>query len=216
MKLPPLATLITALILMAACATAPGGELPSNPATTSPAPPSASATAIPTPTAAPTATPAPTTSLSPTVTPSAIPTEYDQEPPPIGAILLGDGTLVEGRPGSWCYEMGCADVPWLPARVLPRIDLAKAATELMFSLPEPHRFVYWLASYSEADDPFDQAVRLGFGGEYDTDQTPATPIPELREAVFTGPRSGSWTLRVFVLFPGYGGDASYYWHAVVP
>lgn len=186
----------------------------SSPATAGPATPS------PTPSTTATKPPAATPGASGAATqPPSSPAPEDS--PPIAELRLPDGSAVAGKQGSWCYATSCADIVPGPTRLLPTVELPGAAAEVQITLPSPARFVYWRAHYRDAAKERAPRILLAEGGyRYpDPDEVPATagtPLSELSSADFRGPPSGSWVIEVQLSFAGGLGEASYYWHAVVP
>jgi hypothetical protein len=142
------------------------------------------------------------------------PTDYEQRPPPNGEIVLPDGSVVAGQIGSWCYQLGCADSPALPKRIVPLMSIRGSATTLTFRMPDSVPFATWTVSYAaDADADF---TNLASGGTYiDPDSSSATQGPVLNSFTFDGVPRGDWLLTISVWFPGTDGDAIYYWHAKV-
>lgn len=142
------------------------------------------------------------------------------EQPPVGRLQVGDGEPIEGRLGSWCYGTACADS--IPGDVgqQPRLELSGPGATIVFTLPPPHRFVFWRVDYATDADQYPYTLLAEGGAQHFDPDGPAlpsgvTPIPELESVSFAGPRSGSWLLAVHVQFAEMG-DAVYYWYVVVP
>jgi hypothetical protein len=192
------------LLIMLVLACRPVGSTTPEPMAASPSPtpvPTANPTDAP---PAPTSTPTPT----PTPTPNAEATDRLPLPPPIAFLVLPDGSRVDGTLGSYDYDGAALDAPWLPATALEDVLLPAADAPLIISLPEPDRLVRWGARYADAaDEEADVISQLAAGGDG------ATP---LGSGSFSGPPSGSWVLAVQLFFADEQGDASYYWHVVVP
>lgn len=139
-----------------------------------------------------------------------------QGPPPLGTLAADGNAPVTGQQGSWCYGGQCVDTGGAAKRSLPILTLATADTRLTFAMPAGATFVHWSAWYSAS--LADRPIILGEGGSiYDVDAPPATAYAELSSATFSAPSGGDWALAVQLGFDGEdGGDATYYWHVVVP
>lgn len=123
-------------------------------------------------------------------------------------LRFADGTRQRGTAGSWCYIGACADSPWLPAHSLDAATLEAGGQELTLTISEAHGFVRWNARYADAkDESGEEALSLASGGD---GKAPLT------SASFAGPPAGSSVLAVQLDFGEELGDATYYWHIVVP
>lgn len=192
----PLACLLLATVLFG-CVPA-GGQPTTSPPFTAPATNLSPATDPP----ASDATPTPATSLAPTEEP------VDEEPmPPDALLVLPDGSSQPGALGSYAYDGAAADSPWLPARVLTRLDIA-AASRLGLRVAGPQRFVSWSARYADAQDEEAETISpLASGGDGTT---------PLDTAEFGALPAGDWVLMVQLFFADDLGDATYYWYLSVP
>ncbi|HWH24506.1 MAG TPA: hypothetical protein VNW68_06395 [Candidatus Limnocylindria bacterium] len=136
--------------------------------------------------------------------------------PPLAELRVSDGESHPGRQGSYCYAESCADTPFLPARVLPVVELPRGAT-IELAMPAGHGFIHWSAQLADADDEQGTYSReFARGGEaWNADDDPPPPPPMLESVELPPLPSGSWVLLASVGFLPYG-DASYFWHVVVP
>lgn len=219
-----LPSLVVLTILAAACsqtaalspgqsAAAPSGSPVSIASPTSAASPSPGPT---TPTAAPPAT------VTPTTTPETSP---PARPSPSASDRGGPGGLEDSRPpdgffsapkagsaraylGSYCYGYVCADSPFPPVRITPRLRLPAEAGRLVFRLKGDEPFERWAVGFWPARDERGayRQERLASGGRDGA----------VREASFQPPPSGDWMLSVFVRFADERGDASYFVRLMVP
>ena len=180
-----------------------------------PATPPATVTSVSSPaasTAAPQTTPSAesTASLSPTPAPaSATPSDDGVDPPPIAQLELGDGSVVPGYLGGWCYDGTCLDGPPPPKAELPLVQSAGAAG-LAFALADTHPFSYASASYAAGHEA-GQTELTEVGEYFDPYISPATSAASLSTFNFAAPPNGDWVLRVSLQF-GDRGDAVYFWH----
>jgi len=190
-------------LLMAVAGCVPVGQGPTSPPlpSSAPTPPARASQGAMSPepmvTARPRRSPAPTPTTQPT----------SSEPmPPLAQLRLPDGTLQPAALGSYVYGGAAADGPWLPARVLPAVEV-DAGASLVLSVP-PLRFVRWGARYADArDEAADIISPLAAGGDN---------VASMESAVLPAPPSGPWVMMVQLYFADEAGDAAYYWHVVVP
>jgi hypothetical protein len=197
-----------AFLVMAGCVSAgaqPSRPLPASPQIT----PSGGASPVVAPTAepSPTAHPTPTAQPVGSPEPSPSPSPDEAEPmPPLAYLTLPDGSLHAAALGSYDYDGAAADAPWLPARILPAVDV-RAGSQLSLSVAPLH-FVRWGARYADArDEQADVISPLAAGGD---------GVASLENALLPAPPSGSWVLMVQLYFADEEGDAAYYWHLRVP
>ncbi len=170
------------------------------------------------PTGSPFASPDSRESRGPTVAPPTAPSSTaPATPTPIATVdvppqgALGYSDLADvGWLGSYCWHGTCADVVAIPPKAqLPEI-LVQGDT-LIFSLVDGE-FTRWIAQYGSDDSSL---MTFAEGGEsFDPDA--ATPGPDtlLEWVEFDAPPPGDWVVRVQTFF--VDGDASYYWHVIVP
>jgi hypothetical protein len=154
------------------------GSAPSPPATVGP---SAPAPSVP-------VTAAPTGAAKPTGRPSTAGTE-----PPIASLSAEGGEPVPGQLGSFTWQDGGSDSPWLPGSAI-RVGAGEPLTVV---LADDIGIAEWTArrvSASATDGS--GAVGLGAG---------QAPI------AFAAPGVGSWSVQVTVRFADGHGDAAYYW-----
>lgn len=168
----------------------------------------------PAPTSVPTdipASPPPTFATGvPTAGSSAPPTAGGPvDDPPQGALGSSDAADV-GWLGSYCWHGTCGDVP----SVLPKAQLPEVVAEgdsLTFSLVDGE-FGRWIAQYGADESAL---TTFADGGEtFDPDAATLDPDTLLEWAEFDAPPAGDWVVRVQTFF--VDGDASYYWHVIVP
>lgn len=197
-----------AILVVAGCAWA-GQQPPRPPSPSPPVSPSGGANPVAPPTAAPSPTAQPTQMAQPldSPEPSPSPSPDEAEPmPPLARLALPDGSLHEAALGSYDYGGAAADAPWLPARILPTIEV-EAGTPLMLSVAPLH-FVRWGARYADARDEQANVISpLAAGGD---------GVASLESALLPAPPSGSWVVMVQLYFADEEGDAAYYWHLQVP
>lgn len=126
--------------------------------------------------------------------------------PPDAVLSLPDGKQQAGALGSYFYGGAAADAPWLPARVLPKLE-AQPGSVLVLAVPTLE-FVSWGARYADAaDEDADVINPLASGGDGGA---------ALSEVTLPAPPRGSWVLAVQLYFADEEGDATYYWHVRVP
>jgi hypothetical protein len=130
--------------------------------------------------------------------------------PPDARIDSADDAVIGSR-GSWCYEEACADSPGPRKNGLPTLSIGPQQS-MTFTLADHHPFAYVRVAYS-TDGLTGEQHEIAADGEYDQDA--AAAMKPLKSFVFEAPPPGDWVLDVFVLFPDSGGDASYYWRAIV-
>lgn len=158
--------------------------------------------------------------VAPTATAQPIPTATatPSAGPPGAELWLADSEGQPGKLGSYSYRAVSADTPWLPAASLPTFNVPTADADLTLAVPLPPGIGHWSVSYADATDTGGgSAVVLDSGGDFvDPDAVPPSARTALEEAEFSGPPSGSWVLSATVQFADGMGDATYYWHLVVP
>jgi hypothetical protein len=198
MKLPVLAQILAAALLVAACTSSPGSS--GSPAAALTAIPSVAETTSPSPAAA---------TAPPTVTPRSSATssgEADQPPP--AALGTGD-YAVTGQLGSYCWVSHCVDTAGFFKPRLPELTVQEGNL-LVFSM-EDGEFASWTAAYSADQEP---PINLAQGGQpVDPDVSQPT-APPLTYAEFPSPPVGDWIVQVAVRFAD-GGDAAFGWHVIV-
>ena len=157
------------------------------------------------PTAVPTASPSPTGPTPPAPPTSGSPLDI----PPQGALGYSDVADV-GWLGSFCWQGTCGDVPSIPPKAqLPEIVIE--GDSLTFSLVDGE-FGRWIAQYGAEESAL---TTLADGGEtFDPDVATIDPDALLSWVEFDAPPAGDWVVRVQAFF--VDGDASYYWHVIVP
>ncbi len=166
------ATAVTLALLMAACSA--GG--PSGP------PPTGLASVAPVRTA------------RPTVQPTAAPSMAE---PPAASLAVEGGDPVTGRLGSFTWNGGGSDSPWLPGAPVT----VGTAERMTVSFATDPGVAGWTARRAAAgtSDAAD-AVGLGQG---------AIPV------TFSPPPPGTWSVQVTVQFANGRGSAAYYWQVTV-
>jgi hypothetical protein len=133
---------------------------------------------------------------------------------PVGELSRSGGEpAVPGRPGSWCYDGACVDIPDASKASLPLFTVDNDGDRLTFELPGTQPFTYWSVSYSSDADA--ARTELASGGTYfDADLSASSPGPWVSSFEFDPPPSGDWMLGVSLQM-GDRGDAAYSWHVVV-
>jgi hypothetical protein len=119
--------------------------------------------------------------------------------PPAAMIGVDGGDTVVGELGSFTWQGHGSDAPWLDGR---RIHIGPGET-LTLTLAESVAVDAWTASRVDAAT-LDDTTAVGLG-----EGTAGDPV------VFTGPPSGTWSVRVSVWFAGTLGSATYYWRVEV-
>lgn len=176
-----------ATLVLAACGSAPAAQT-SSPIATASVPPT------PEPTSLPSSDPSWPPTQEPTPEPDPTP-----ESPPDGALGYSDFADV-GWLGSYCWHGTCADVSAIPPKSqLPEIVVRGDA--LIFSLATGE-FTRWVAQHGSDSTSFRTFAE---GGE-------SSDAMEWVE--FDVPPSGDWLVRIQAFL--VDGDASYYWHVIVP
>lgn len=137
---------------------------------------------------------APVRTARPTVEPTAAPSMAE---PPAASLGVEGGDPVTGRLGSFTWNGGGSDSPWLPGA-----PITVGAAELMIvSFATDPGVTGWTARRAAAgtSDAAD-AVGLGQGS-----------IP----VTFSPPPPGTWSVQVTVQFANGRGSAAYYWQVTV-
>lgn len=183
---PAIAILLLIVLTTGCTAAAPDG---------SPAGPVASASARATPGSVdPTLAASPPPGTAPT--PAASPSLTSVEPPP--AVLAAEGgDAVAGQLGSFTWNGGGSDSPWLPGTP---VDVG-AGEPLTVTVADGVVVSDWSARRVPAGTANGSgAVALGGG-----------PAP----VTFRAPGPGSWSVQILVRFADGLGSASYYWQLTV-
>lgn len=177
--------LTIALIGLVAAACATGGTT----ASASP-PPSAAPSAPPAASIAASASPAPT--VAPTSDPSAIPAA-----PPVATLAVEGGDPVAGELGSYSWNGGGSDSPWLPGSAIT----VGTGEQLSVSV-EPDVGIATWAARRVAAGTSDGAAAVGVGEG-------AGPV------AFAAPTKGHWSIQLTLGFADDLGSAVYYWDLTV-
>ncbi len=178
-----LAGLLAVGMLLTACGAAgrSEGASPTEPPSTVPAEPLVSVE--PSNTIAPTSSPA-----------DELPTpEPPMAEPPAGSIAVEGGDPVIGQLGSFTWQNGGADSPWLPGSPIH----VGSGEQLVLTLAEPVSLTNWTVSRTPA---------LTFGNDIIGMAEGSTETVR-----FEAPPAGSWSVSVSVWFADNRGDATYYW-----
>ena len=163
-------------------------------------PATASALASPTPGACPSLGGSPTCGASPS--PGASPTSGGSPSPssvepPTASLAAEGGDPVIGQLGSFTWDGGGSDSPWLPGAPL----IVGTGERLSVTLGGGVGPADWSARRVPAGTADGSgAVELGGG-----------PSP----VTFSAPGPGSWSVQVLVRFTGGLGSAAYYWQLTV-
>ena len=176
--------LISIGLLVAACARTGADATPSPSASPVPTAVVASANAA--------ASPEPSPSYEPELSPSA-PDESRMPEPPAGLLAVEGGEAVKGELGTFTWENGGSDAPWLDGTPIH----VGAGERLAVTFSEPVGVSKWTASRVPPGN------RSGIGAIGMGEELPA-PI------AFDAPPRGSWSVSVDVWFQNFG-SASYYW-----
>ena len=163
-----------------------------------------SASASPPPSAAPSAAPAATIgtpdSRAPTVAPtsnaSAVASAVSAEPP-VATLAVEGGDPVAGELGSYSWNGGGSDSPWLPGSVIT----VGTGERLSVSVEPDVGIATWVARRVAAGTS-DGAGAVGVG-----DGT--GPVS------FAAPEKGHWSIQLTVGFADDLGSAVYYWDLTV-
>jgi hypothetical protein len=182
---------LLALLLGACSAGAPSGSAVSGSPTT--APPAATASADPGPTASPTTASDAPGGPSPTV---GVGVE-----PPAASLSVEGGDPVAGQLGSFTWNGGGSDSPWLPGTPLS----IGAGERLTASLAGGVAVDTWSARSAPAGSS-DGTGALGLG---DGSADGGSPI------AFAPPAKGRWSVQLTVGFADELGSATYYWQVIV-
>jgi hypothetical protein len=162
--------------------------------------PSPSASPVPTPVVAsanPTASAEPSPSSEPELSPSA-PDESRMPEPPAARLAVEGGEPVTGQLGSFTWENGGSDAPWLDGTPIH----VGAGERLALTFSEPISVSNWTASRVPPGN------RDGFGA-IGMGEAVAAPI------AFDAPPRGSWSVNVDVTFSDNRGSGAYYWLVTV-
>jgi len=137
----------------------------------------------------------PAVTAAPTASPSAeAPTAEPPMPtPPAASIAVEGGDPVVGDLGSFTWQNGGSDSPWLPGNPI-RVG---AGERLTLVLEQPVAIETWTVSRTPAASFGQDEVGLAEGTR-DPVSFPAPPL-------------GSWSVSVSVWFAGGIGSAVYYW-----
>ena len=140
----------------------------------------------------PVASRTPGASLTPVVSTSSSSAE-----PPAATLAVEGGDPVAGQLGSFTWNEGGSDSPWLPGTP---VDVG-AGEVLTVTIADGVAVDDWSARRVPAGTTDGVgAVRLGGG-----------PAP----VTFDAPAPGSWSVQVLVRFAGGLGSAAYYWQLTV-
>jgi hypothetical protein len=174
-------------LLVAACGASNASVSPS------PLEPSPAATAAET-VVVPTAAPVHSTEPS-------LPSEPSDPPlaqPPAASLAVDGGDPVVGELGSFTWQDGGSDSPWLPGTPI-RVGNGERFT---LTLADPIGIGSWTASYVSAAD-LQSATSVGLG------EGTGAPV------TFDVPPPGAWSVYVSVRFAENLGSAAYFWHVEV-
>ena len=143
---------------------------------------------------------------SASVVPSPSGSGETTDPPPSLVLSAGDAGAHDGRVGGWTWlDHGDAS-PFLPARILPSIEIA-AGTPLEARLGDGTQVTSWTAAYARAEDEAGiNLVELGRDENL---------IPPIDTIAFPAPPPGDWVLEVSVWYSDNRGSGAYYWHLIV-
>ena len=181
----PIAAILAVAMLVSACsASGPGGSPPVAPATAASSPAlgatNSAGTAVPT---------APARSIG--AAPSA-------GQPPAASLAVEGGDPVTGPLGSFTWDGGGSDSPWLPGAPIS----VGAGERIAVTLATDPGIASWAARRAPAGTVDGAgAVALGQG---------AGPV------TFAAPPAGTWFVQLTVQFAGDRGSAAYYWRITVP
>jgi hypothetical protein len=182
---------LLALILSACSAGAPSGSAVSGSSAT--APPTAMASADPGPTVSlPTASEGPG-GPSPTIAVGA--------EPPAASLSVEGGDPVAGQLGSFTWNGGGSDSPWLPGT---RLSIG-AGERLTASLAGGVAVDTWSARSAPAGSS-DGTGAVGLGDGSGDGSNPMA---------FAPPAKGRWSVQLTVGFADELGSATYYWQVIV-
>jgi hypothetical protein len=117
--------------------------------------------------------------------------------PPPASIAVEGGDPVVGDLGSFTWQNGGSDSPWLPGTPIH----VGAGERLVLTMSTPVAIANWQANYIPADD-LQSTTPVGLG------EGAAEPIS------FMSPPEGRWSVHVGMWFAG-GGSAAYYWSVEV-
>ncbi len=170
-------TIVALALSVCACAGQPRATSPTTTATMEPAAPS----------------PTDRSSVSPAGSPSgSLPVD-----PPAAALAVEGGDPVVGRLGSYTWQGGGSDSPWLPGA-----SIAAAVGEPMtLTLGSGVGVASWTASRVEAGTA-DGIGAIGLGSGTDA-------------IAFVAPAPGAWSVQVAIRFADDLGSAAYYWQLTV-
>lgn len=138
----------------------------------------------------------PTATVMPSVAPSEeAPTPEPPMPePPAASIAVEGGDPVVGELGSFGWKNAGSDAPWLDGSPIH----VGAGEQLVLTLAEPVAIDTW-------------QVSRAFPGSRDGMGSIGMAEGSGEPVTFGAPPSGSWSVRVSVLFADNLGGAAYYW-----
>ena len=175
-------------LLAAACATGGTTASASPPPSAAPSAPPAASIAVP-------ASPAPTVAPA-TVVPSSNPSAVSAVPP-VAALAVEGGDPVAGELGSYSWNGGGSDSPWLPGSAIT----GGTGERLSVSVEPDVGIASWVARRVAAGTS-DGAGAIGVG-----DGT--GPVS------FAAPEKGHWSIQLTLGFADDLGSAVYYWDLTV-
>jgi hypothetical protein len=129
--------------------------------------------------------------------PSSAPSSSSSIEPPSASLAAEGGDPAVGQLGSFTWNGGGSDSPWLPGSPIT----VGAGERLTVSLAGGDEPTDWSARRVPAGTP-DGSGAVGIGGG---------PAP----ITFAAPGPGSWSVQVQVRFAGGLGSAAYYWELSV-
>lgn len=116
--------------------------------------------------------------------------------PPAALLVVEGGDPVVGQLGSFTWENGGSDSPWLPGAPIH----VGAGEQLTLTLANPVGVADWTVSRAPESDG---------SGEVGVAQGSGEPV------AFLAPPIGTWSVYVGVRFAGNRGDAAYFWQIQV-
>ncbi len=128
----------------------------------------------------------------PSIEPSIEPSPMAE--PPAASIAVEGGDPVVGQLGSFVWENGGSDAPWLPGS---RIHVG-SGERLMMTLAQPVALANWTASRVPS-------VGLDASGAVALGEGTGGPV------TFVAPPPGTWSVHVSVWFADNLGSAAYFW-----
>ena len=118
--------------------------------------------------------------------------------PPAASLAVDGGDPVVGQLGSFTWNGGGSDSPWLPGSPIT----VGAGERLSVSLAGDPGVTEWTARRATPGS-LDGAGAVGLG-------------QGTAEVGFDAPPSGTWSVQLTVRFAGDRGSATYYWKVTVP